>query len=311
MNKLIFIILALSLVLSSCGIFVKKHPPLGPEELAVLGENHVTSGIEFFDIKDYSAAISEWKTALKYIPDDAEVYNFMGIAYHRLGKLDSSIYSYERATEIDPAYYQVLNNTGYIYFLKGDYNSALKYFQMALKIEPEYEQAKINKEKCIEIMEGKLPIAAFELFEQAESLDSLRLKINSYQKALQLDSNYVDSWNNLGVAYHYYGYIDSATYCLNKALSINPEHPQVNNNVAFLLDATSKYEAAVYYYQKAIKYKPDYTVAMENLGDTYTHLNDFKSAEAIWEAALKIDPNNLAIKQKIDKLETIRSERGG
>lgn len=311
MKRLIFLVFALSLFASGCGIFVKKPPQLSPEELSVLGENHVTSGIEFFDSGNFSAAINEWETALKYIPGDAEVYNFMGIAYHRLGKLDSSIYAYERATELDPEYFQAVNNTGYIYFLKGDYNNALRYFQLALKIEPEYEQAKINRVKCIEIMEGKIPIAAFELFEEAESLDSLRLKINNYREALRLDSNYVDSWNNLGVAYHYFGYIDSATYCLNKALSINPEHPQVNNNVAFLLDATGKYEAAVYYYQKAIKYKPNYTIAMENLGDTYTRLKDFKSAVAIWEAALRIDPNNLAIQQKIDNLETVRSEGGG
>ena len=291
-------------ILSGCGVSVKKKPPITKEETEIVAENYVETGIAYFEQEEFQKAIVEWKKALGYIPKDAEVHNFLGIAYHRVGHLDSSIAEYKKAIALDPNYHQALNNTGYIYFLKGEYQKALEYFDRALKINPSYQQAILNRQKCLDIMDGRLKIAAFELFENANAMDSLELKIQNYKKALEIDSNYVDAWNNLGVAYHYYGYIDSAVYCLKKALSINPEHPQVNNNIAFLLDGRGEYNAAVYYYQKAILAKPDYLVALVNLGDTYYNMKDYDSAQTMWEAALKFDPGDTWLKEKLDKLNS-------
>lgn len=291
-------------VLSGCGIFVKKKPPLSKEETEILAENYVQTGIDYFEQQEFHKSIVEWKKALEYIPGDAEVHNFLGISYHRVGHLDSSIAEYKKAVELDPNYHQALNNMGYIYFLKGEYQTALQYFDRALKINPSYQQAILNRQKCKEIMDGQLKIAAFELFENANAMDSLELKIQNYKRALKIDSNYVDAWNNLGVAYHYYGYIDSAVYCLKKALSINPEHPQVNNNIAFLLDGRGDYKAAVYYYQKAILAKPDYVVAMVNLGDTYYNMKDYNSAQTMWESALKLDPGDPWVQEKLAKINS-------
>jgi tetratricopeptide (TPR) repeat protein len=219
-----------------------------------------------------------------------------------VGHLDSSITEYKKAVELNPDYHQALNNAGYIYFLKGEYKTALQYFDRALKANPSYQQAILNRKKCIDIMEGNLKIAAFELFENANKIDSLELKIQNYKNALKIDSNYVDAWNNLGVAYHYYGYIDSAIYCLKKALEINPEHPQVNNNIAYLLSAAGEYDAAIYHYQKAILAKPDYVIAMVNLGDTYYDKKDYDSAKTMWEAALKLYPDDPMIKEKLNQI---------
>jgi Tfp pilus assembly protein PilF len=289
-------------ILSGCGIFVKKKPSMTKEEMEIVAENYVSTGTDYFAQKEFDKAIEEWKKALEYIPEDAEVHNFLGIAYHRVGHLDSSISEYKKAVQLDPDYHQALNNTGYIYFLKGEYKTALQYFDRALHVNPSYQQAILNRQKCLDIMEGDLKIAAFELFESANKLDSLELKIQNYKNALKIDSNYVDAWNNLGVSYHYYGYIDSAVYCLKKALEINPEHPQVNNNIAYLLDSAGEYDAAIHHYQKAIIAKPDYAIAMVNLGDTYYDQQDYDSAKTMWESALKLYPNDTTIKEKLNKL---------
>jgi tetratricopeptide (TPR) repeat protein len=300
------------LLIIGCGVFKKTAAtePLSTEESEIVGEYYVQTGIDSFEHEKFDAAISQWKRALEYLPDDAEIYNFMGIAYHRISELDSSIILYEQAVSLDPEYYQAINNTGYIYFLKGEYDAALKNFNRALEVNPYYEQAGMNRVKCIEIMEGLLPVNAFELFERAEKIDSLELKIENYRRALAIDSNYVDSWNNLGVSYHYYGYLDSAVYCLQNALEKNPKHPQANNNMAFLLDAAGNYEAAIYHYQTAIRAKPDYVVAMINLGDTYLHANDYLSARTIWETALKLYPDDAGIRERLNDLTEIE-EAGG
>ncbi|NOX36894.1 MAG: tetratricopeptide repeat protein [Calditrichaeota bacterium] len=277
-------------------------PPPTPEEIEIEMENYVSNGIDYFKRQNFRKAIEQWKKALQLIPEDAEVHNFLGIAYHRVGELDSAILAFQTATRLDPEYYQAWNNIGYMYFLKGDYKGALVYFDRAIEINPYYEQALLNREKCQEIIEGKLPIQALEIYESAARLDSLELKIRNYKKALAIDSNYVDAWNNLGVAYYYYGYVDSAIICFKKALALNPDHPEVHNNIAFILDASGRYEDAISHYQKAIKLRPTYVTAMINLGDTYFHMKDFESARKIWELARQIDPNDPDIDQRLARI---------
>lgn len=303
---------------SGCALFVHKPKPTpGPsrEELAIVAENHVSDGIEYFKKQEFSRAIREWKTALRYIPEDAEVHNFMGIAYHRVGKLDSAIVEFQYATRLNPQYHQAWNNLGYMFFLKGEYRKALPYFEKALEINPYYDQARVNYQKCKEIIEGKLPVRALEIYENAARLDSLELKIKGYRRALRVDSNFVDAWNNLGVAYYYYGYVDSAIFCFKKALELNPDHPEVHNNIAFIMDASKQYEFAISHYQKAIRLKPNYVTAMVNLGDTYFHIKDYDSARRIWETALKFAPDDPDIQERLAKLNATgsptKTEGGG
>ncbi len=299
-----WIILGMLFFMAGCAVFVKKPapPPPSPEEIEIQMENYVSNGIDYFKRQNFRKAIEQWKKALALIPEDAEVHNFLGIAYHRVGRLDSAIREFQAATRLDPEYYQAWNNIGYMYFLKGDYRGALVYFEKAIEINPYYEQALLNREKCQEIIEGRLPIQALEIYENAARMDSLELKIQNYKKALSIDSNYVDAWNNLGVAYYYYGYVDSAVYCFKKALRLNPDHPEVHNNIAFILDASGRYQDAISHYQQAIRLRPTYVTAMINLGDTYFHIKDFESARKIWELARQIDPNDPDIDQRLARV---------
>jgi len=259
-------VLFIALFLLDCGGSVKRKPAPGPAPETISpearAEEFVQAGIRDFKEKEFPAAVKNWQNALELIPEDSEVHNFLGIGYHRLGLLDSAIEEYKRAINLKNDYYQAYNNLGYIYFLKGQYAAALQNFQKALDIRPDYEQARLNYEKCREIMSGRLPLKAFELVETASGLDSLQQKIAMYRQALAVDSNYTDAWNNLAVAYYYYGNPDSAVFCLKKALSKNPDHPEVLNNIGFILDDNGDYKSAIAYYQKAIRIKPDYVVAM-------------------------------------------------
>lgn len=49
-----------------------------------------------------------------------------------------------------------------------------------------------------------------------------------------------NAWGNLGSSYAYLGKKDSARYCLNKALSINPDYEFAKKKLAFIEDKTEK-----------------------------------------------------------------------
>ncbi len=308
----------LLLFLSCAPVFRKEKAPVTEpatsEARAVEAENYVADGIDYYKSENYLAAVKKWQQALEIIPNDAEVHNFAGLAYHRLGNLDSAIVEFSQAVKLNPQYYQAWNNLGYMYFLKGEYEKALPSFRKSLEINPYYDKAKTNLETTQKIIEHKLPFQAFELIEQAANVDSLELKIRYYREALRLDSNYVEAWNNLGVAYYYFGLTDSAVICLKKALEINPDYPPAHNNAGYILDSIHEYQQAIAHYQKAIQLRPDYIVAMANLMDTYLHLNDDQSAAQILELMKKLNPNHYLVRQRereFQQLERNNLDSGG
>ncbi len=296
---LIFALAFYFLFIGCTHLFKRKPPELSEEEKAILAENYVSDGIDFYQAKQYPQAIQKWKKALQYIPDDAEVYNFVGLAYHRSGKLDSAIYYFSRAVEKDTAYYQAWNNLGYMYFLQGKYPQALKYFNKALEVNPNYHQAKLNRDKTRDILNGRLKISAWEIFEDAAHKDSLELQIQLYKKALAIDSNYVDAWNNLGVAYFYYGETDSALYCLRKALQKNPQHPQAHNNLGYILDTLGQYDKAISHFKAALKINPGSVAPWLNLIDAYVHQKNYQAARLYLMAVRKEIPDHPLVKERI------------
>jgi len=308
MMKKIVVLIIVIILLSSCSRIFKKEQPEPPEVKEtpeVIAENYVSDAIDFYQAARYREAITGWKKALKIIPNDSEIHNFMGLAYHRIGELDSAITSFETAVEITPTYHQAWNNLGYMHFLQGNYEKALGFFDEALRVNPNYEQARLNRVKTAEILEGKLKIQAFELVEKSSDSDSLELQILNYRKALEIDSNYVDAWNNLGVSYYYYGNMDSAVISLKKALDKNPDYPPAHNNVAYILDAMGEYDQAIAHYQKAITLRPDYLVAMANLVDTYVHKKDLESAKIILETLRKSNPNHYLVRERIEDYQEL------
>lgn len=308
MMKKLVIFAIVVILLSSCSRLFKKEQPEPPEvkeSPEVIAENYVSDAIDYYQAARYREAITGWKKALTIIPNDSEIYNFMGLAYHRIGELDSAITSFETAVEITPTYHQAWNNLGYMHFLQGNYEKALGFFDEALRVNPNYEQARLNRAKTAEILEGKLKIQAFELVEKSSDSDSLELQILNYRKALEIDSNYVDAWNNLGVSYFYYGDMDSAVICLKKALDKNPDYPPAHNNVAYILDAMGEYDQAIAHYQKAITLRPAYLVAMANLVDTYVHKKDYESAKIILESLRNSNPNHYLVRERIEDYQEI------
>ena len=307
MKKIVIFAIAVML-LSSCSRLFKKDQPEPPgvkETPEVIAENYVSDAIDYYQAARYREAIAGWKKALNIIPNDSEIHNFMGLAYHRIGELDSAITSFETAVEITPSYHQAWNNLGYMHFLQGSYEKALGFFDEALRVNPNYEQARLNRVKTAEILEGKLKIQAFELVEKSSDSDSLELQILNYRKALEIDSNYVDAWNNLGVSYFYYGNMDSAVISLKKALDKNPDYPPAHNNVAYILDAMGEYDQAIAHYQKAITLRPGYLVAMANLVDTYVHKKDLESAKIILETLRKSNPNHYLVRERIEDYQEL------
>ncbi len=114
--------------------------------------------------------------------------------------------------------------------------------------------------------------------------------IESYDKALEMKSNYHETWFNRGIAQLKLDYTEAALESFDKALKINPDVHDTWYIRGLLLGSVNT-EAALESFDKALKINPDVHdtwyirgLALKSLGNTEAALESF-------DKALKINPD--------------------
>ena len=84
-------------------------------------------------------------------------------------------------------------------------------------------------------------------------------------------------------------YVEGGSY--NKAVELNPNSADVYNNLASSLNEIGRREDAVVNYQKAIEIQTRFTEAHYNLGNTYTALGRNREAAVSYKKAIELKEN--------------------
>ncbi len=100
--------------------------------------------IEFFQQKRLADAITEWQKAIEITPEVAELHHNLGNAYAKHGQLREAIAAWERAISLAPNLAEAYNNVGYAYYKLRDYREARTRWEQALQVKPNCTQAKRN-----------------------------------------------------------------------------------------------------------------------------------------------------------------------
>lgn len=119
-----------------------------------------------------------------------------------------------------------------------------------------------------------------------------REAIVSFEKALQLDSNFPEALNNLGVALVDEGELDRAIDSYEKALSMRPEYPAVLYNLGDALYEKGRYSEAIDKYEKALKLQPNDSDILFNLGVALFYNGQYAEAIKRYEEVLQITPGD-------------------
>lgn len=98
-------------------------------------------GIAFSQLKDLTAASSDFENALKIGSKDVEfstqIHAFLGDLYHQMGKEKKSFEHYDRVLAVDSLNATVLNNYAYFMAIKGkNFTRAYEMSKKAVEIEP-------------------------------------------------------------------------------------------------------------------------------------------------------------------------------
>ena len=249
------------------------------------------------------------------------------IKLHEAGELTKAENIYRQILETAPDNADVLNLMGMIAQAKGIHDQACNWFYRAAKQAP--SSAHIYFNLGLSLFNDNKPIEAIDAYKKSiqlqagiketynylaevyRSISEKELAIQNYQKALELDSNYLDAQINLASLQKDIG-------ALENIVSQYPDNVMTIYYLSCLYDDKNAYqflimhnypvydiqlrlgelaltfapEKAEEYFQKALELNPYTVTARINLGNFAVQKQDWVKAERLFKRAIELDKNN-------------------
>ena len=92
------------------------------------------AGKEAFDRKDWGEAVRRFSRASVLDPDNADIQNYLGYSYRKMGQLELAFKYYHRALELNPRHRGAHEYIGEAYLMAGNLAGAQKHVEELRKI---------------------------------------------------------------------------------------------------------------------------------------------------------------------------------
>jgi tetratricopeptide (TPR) repeat protein len=109
--------------------------------------------------------------------------------------------------------------------------------------------------------------------------------------AVKLKPDYVEAYNNRGLAYFNLGQYQRAIEDYNKALSLKPDFAKAYYNRGSAYRHLGKHQRAIEDYDNALRLKPDFADAYYNRGAAYDDFGQYQRAIEDYNEALRLKPD--------------------
>ena len=115
--------------------------------------------------------------------------------------------------------------------------------------------------------------------------------VSSFSRAIKINPNYPDAYNNMGIALKDQGKLDEAIKAYEKAITLKPDYAEAYSNMGSALKEIGQFKEAIAAYEKAITLKPDYADAHNNMGNALKEIGQFDKAISSYQKAITLNPN--------------------
>ncbi|MHC4457468.1 MAG: sulfatase-like hydrolase/transferase [Planctomycetota bacterium] len=136
---------------------------------------------------------------------------------------------------------------------------------MALVSQQAYDEAKVSAEELVhqrpDCLVGYRHLAEIARMKKDYTGAAVYLK-----KAIELDPNYANAHNNLGMALALQGKLNEAISYFTRAIQLDPDSASSHYNLGNAFNQQDKVDEAITHYTEAVQIKPDYSEAHNNLG---------------------------------------------
>ena len=227
----------------------------------------IDKAMNLFKEGKYKECIDAFSSVLETEPDNADIYNNMGVAYSCVGDFDHAEKSYVRAIELDPELAQAYINLSDLYYKAGDLASAVGTLQRgSYELQDNLTIAHLLARVYIEDQRWDDAIVELERVLDGEpdnydayyDLGHIYFELGDYETAIDNFENVLSYENNqntevlyyaLAQAYEANNQIDKAISNYLKAIAVNDKFTLAYKKAGILFLAREDYEDAIEYFE--------------------------------------------------------------
>jgi tetratricopeptide (TPR) repeat protein len=203
-------------------------------------------------------------------------YLSFGSTFFERGYMDQAEAFFRLAMRDDPSGAEALYGLGSVYLQQAKNSEARKSFERAIGLHANYP--------------GTMPKAWNNLGILAAREGRTDEAIQNFQRALQIDPDFVISLENLGSAYRQAKRWEDAQKVLQRALRLSPEDAEANYGMGMVFAQLDDTEQAYEYLRRALASRPAYPEALNNLGILYLRTHRAEDAEKSFKESIRVAP---------------------
>jgi cellulose synthase operon protein C len=189
----------------------------------------------------FEEAIDLYDRLIEVRDDSPKTWNERGVAFHRLGHLDSAINSYRQAVALDHGYHLGWNNLGVARAQRGDGAAAARALRQAAG---PTAPAEVLHNLALHLVRSGAPEEAVEVS----------------REAVALNGSSPQSWSRLGSAFFQAQLLPEARDALLHALELDPDCAEARYQLGFVLSALGDFRGALRETKQALELDPVFPV---------------------------------------------------
>lgn len=231
----------------------------------------IEKAMSLFREKKYQEAIDAFSSVLETVPDNAEVYNNMGVAYSCLGNFEQAENYYVKAIDLNPEMAQAYINLSDLYYKAGDLASALGTLQRG-----SYE------------LRDNLAIAHLlaRVYIEDQRWDDA---IDELDRVLEGEPENYDAYYDLGHVYFELGDYEAAISNFETVIEYQENNELLYYALAQAYEANNEIDKAISNYLKAIAVNDKFTLAYKKVGVLFLARKDYDDAIEYFEDYIDFD----------------------
>ena len=145
-------------------------------------------------------------------------------------------------------------------------------------------------QKCLSIKED-VPAYHFTAADICNALNKPDIAITFYNRAIELNPEFYEAYNNLGVLLIDQGRLDEALRLLRRAVTLKNDFYEAHNNLGNVLCRLGKVDEAIARNRQAVALKPDSFRALNNLGVMLMAQGELDESVAVFNRAVSLEPD--------------------
>ncbi len=258
--------------------------------LIMLGASPINSqtlldqGILSFNMSDYEGAIDYIEDFLETNPYSEQAYEYLVNSYLALNRTSEALTTLEKAVNHFPRKAQFYRLMGQLYTQHEEYEKASVALEKYLQLSPDDSE-----------IERMLSTITYNLGIMAAQGDKLHDALEYLDRAIELDSSYMEAYQNKAAVLIELEDLDRAEKHLEKARKRFPYNDMFDKAYFDVLVKQEKYREALPVMEAIVEREPENIDLALQLGILYRYLNEIDKAMSLYDDLIKEYPRERKI----------------